>query len=131
PIGAARPQKLPWGPRTPGPPWVPGPKICQGPLTAGPTCWVPQCVMGPVPPPIAPTLAMCHFQVSSHSLWFPFCHSCWQLQLPSGASQAPNLPWAPVPPGHAAAGSTVCHGSLYRLPLSPSHSAMCHFQVSS
>ncbi|CAI9619652.1 unnamed protein product [Staurois parvus] len=32
--------------------------------------------------------------------------------------QAPNLPWAPVPPPHAAARSTVCH-------------AMCHFQVSS
>ncbi|CAI9612481.1 unnamed protein product, partial [Staurois parvus] len=30
--------------------------------------------------------------------------------------QAPNLPWAPVPPPHAAARSTVCHGS-HRLPL--------------
>ncbi|CAI9619653.1 unnamed protein product [Staurois parvus] len=52
----------------------------------------------------------------------------------SRCCQAPNLPWAPVPPRHAAAGSTVCHGSLYGLPLllSPSpHSAMCHFQVSS
>ncbi|CAI9605739.1 unnamed protein product [Staurois parvus] len=48
--------------------------------------------------------------------------------------QAPNLPWAPIPPPHAAARSRVCHGSLYGLPLllSPSpHSAMCHFQVSS
>ncbi|CAI9617767.1 unnamed protein product [Staurois parvus] len=48
--------------------------------------------------------------------------------------QACNLPWAPVPPPHAAARSRVCHGSLYGLPLllSPSpHSAMCHFQVSS
>ncbi|CAI9548410.1 unnamed protein product [Staurois parvus] len=48
--------------------------------------------------------------------------------------QAPNLPWAPVPPPHAAARSTVSHGSLYGLPLllSPTpHSAMCHFQVSS
>ncbi|CAI9596315.1 unnamed protein product, partial [Staurois parvus] len=46
----------------------------------------------------------------------------------------PNLPWAPVPPPHAAARSRVSHGSLYGLPLllSPSpHSAMCHFQVSS
>ncbi|CAI9615235.1 unnamed protein product [Staurois parvus] len=33
--------------------------------------------------------------------------------------QACNLPWAPVPPPHAAARSTVSHGSL------------CHFQVSS
>ncbi|CAI9608657.1 unnamed protein product, partial [Staurois parvus] len=48
--------------------------------------------------------------------------------------QARNLPWAPVPPPHAAARSRVSHGSLYGLPLllSPSpHSAMCHFQVSS
>ncbi|CAI9607650.1 unnamed protein product [Staurois parvus] len=39
-----------------------------------------------------------------------------------------------IPPPHAAARSTVSHGSLYGLPLllSPSpHSAMCHFQVSS
>ncbi|CAI9618486.1 unnamed protein product [Staurois parvus] len=48
--------------------------------------------------------------------------------------QARNLPWAPVPPPHAAARSRVSHGSLYGLPLllSPSpHSAICHFQVSS
>ncbi|CAI9620372.1 unnamed protein product [Staurois parvus] len=64
--------------------------------------------------------------------------------------QAPNLPWAPVPPPHAAARPLICHGPLYRLLmllpgpeslmglyglpllLSPSpHSAMCHFQVSS
>ncbi|CAI9616358.1 unnamed protein product, partial [Staurois parvus] len=32
--------------------------------------------------------------------------------------QARNLPWAPVPPPHAAAArSRVCHGSLYGLPL--------------
>ncbi|CAI9556649.1 unnamed protein product [Staurois parvus] len=40
--------------------------------------------------------------------------------------QARNLPWAPVPPPHAAARSRVSHGSLYGLPLllSPSpHSA--------
>ncbi|CAI9551810.1 unnamed protein product, partial [Staurois parvus] len=64
--------------------------------------------------------------------------------------QARNLPWAPVPPPHAAARPVICHGPLYRLLmllpgpechgslyglpllLSPSpHSAMCHFQVSS
>ncbi|CAI9536099.1 unnamed protein product [Staurois parvus] len=31
--------------------------------------------------------------------------------------QARNLPWAPVPPPHAAARSRVSHGSLYGLPL--------------
>ncbi|CAI9569477.1 unnamed protein product [Staurois parvus] len=30
--------------------------------------------------------------------------------------QAPNLPWAPIPPPHAAARSRVSHGSLYGLP---------------
>ncbi|CAI9595655.1 unnamed protein product [Staurois parvus] len=29
--------------------------------------------------------------------------------------QAPNLPWAPVPPPHAAARPVICHGPLYRL----------------
>ncbi|CAI9565319.1 unnamed protein product [Staurois parvus] len=27
----------------------------------------------------------------------------------------PNLPWAPVPPPHAAARPLICHGPLYRL----------------
>ncbi|CAI9549940.1 unnamed protein product, partial [Staurois parvus] len=27
--------------------------------------------------------------------------------------QAPNLPWAPVPPPHAAARPLICHGPLY------------------
>ncbi|CAI9586339.1 unnamed protein product [Staurois parvus] len=29
--------------------------------------------------------------------------------------QARNLPWAPVPPPHAAARPLICHGPLYRL----------------
>ncbi|CAI9621390.1 unnamed protein product [Staurois parvus] len=49
--------------------------------------------------------------------------------------QAPNLPWAPVPPPHAAARSRVslmgpCTASHCCCSPSP-HSAMCHFQVSS
>ncbi|CAI9603622.1 unnamed protein product [Staurois parvus] len=78
---------------------------------------------------------MCHFQVSSHCWWVPFCHRVLADYGPPIAAARPrNLPWAPVPPPHAAARSRVCHGSLYGLPLllSPSpHSAMCHFQVSS
>ncbi|CAI9557516.1 unnamed protein product, partial [Staurois parvus] len=77
---------------------------------------------------------MCHFQVSSHTAGFPFCHRVLADYGPPIAAARPNLPWAPVPPPHAAARSTVSHGSLNRLPLllSPSpHSAMCHFQVSS
>ncbi|CAI9616746.1 unnamed protein product, partial [Staurois parvus] len=78
---------------------------------------------------------MCHFQVSSHSCCFPFCHRLL----------------ADYRPPIAAARPLICHGPLYRLLmllpgpqclmgpctaspllLSPSpHSAMCHFQVSS
>ncbi|CAI9570379.1 unnamed protein product [Staurois parvus] len=79
---------------------------------------------------------MCHFQVSSHCWWVPFCH-----RVPGRFRGLPLLLPRPVichgPPyrsPHAAARSRVCHGSLYGLPLllSPSpHSAMCHFQDSS
>ncbi|CAI9601781.1 unnamed protein product, partial [Staurois parvus] len=78
---------------------------------------------------------MCHFQVSSHCWCVPFfVIGCCRLRASHSCCQAPNLPWAPIPPPHAAAKSRVSHGSLYGLPLllSPSpHSAMCHFQVSS
>ncbi|CAI9541022.1 unnamed protein product [Staurois parvus] len=83
----------------------------------------------------SPHSAMCHFQVSSHCWCVPFfVIGCWQITGLHSCCQAPNLPWAPIPPPHAAARSRVSHGSLYGLPLllSPSpHSAMCHFQVSS
>ncbi|CAI9588533.1 unnamed protein product [Staurois parvus] len=83
----------------------------------------------------SPHSAMCHFQVSSHCWCVPFfVIGCWRLRASHCCCQARNLPWAPVPPPHAAARSRVSHGSLYGLPLllSPSpHSAMCHFQVSS
>ncbi|CAI9591883.1 unnamed protein product, partial [Staurois parvus] len=63
-----------------------------------------------------------------------FVIGCWQITGLPLLLPGPYLPWAPVPPLHAAARSRVSHGSLYGLPLllSPSpHSAMCHFQVSS
>ncbi|CAI9579312.1 unnamed protein product, partial [Staurois parvus] len=63
-----------------------------------------------------------------------FVIGCWQITGLPLLLPGPNLPWAPIPPPHAAARSRVSHGSLYGLPLllSPSpHSAMCHFQVSS
>ncbi|CAI9560796.1 unnamed protein product, partial [Staurois parvus] len=93
---------------------------------------------------------MCHFQVSSHCWCVPFCHRVLLSSiatlchvplsgLPHFAAAAgarPVICHGPTvpPPPHAAARSTVSHGSLYGLPLllSPSpHSAMCHFQVSS
>ncbi|CAI9621503.1 unnamed protein product, partial [Staurois parvus] len=84
----------------------------------------------------SPHSAMCHFQVSSHCCWVPFCHRML-------ADYGPPI---------AAARPLICHGPLYRLLtllpgpqcvmgpctashcccLHPSpHSAMCHFQVSS
>ncbi|CAI9552479.1 unnamed protein product [Staurois parvus] len=69
-------------------------------LLPGPQCvsWV------PVPPPIAavspsPHSAMCHFQVSSHCCWVPFCHRML-------ADYGPPI---------AAARPLICHGPLYRL----------------
>ncbi|CAI9565264.1 unnamed protein product [Staurois parvus] len=73
---------------------------------------------------------MCHFQVSSHSCWFPFCHRLLADYRPPIGAARPQ----------------ICHGPPYRLVtllLGPqcvmgpctashcSHSAMCHFQVSS
>ncbi|CAI9543725.1 unnamed protein product, partial [Staurois parvus] len=42
---------------------------------------------------------MCHFQVSSHSCWVPFCHRML----------------ADYRPPIAAARPLICHGPLYRL----------------
>ncbi|CAI9547430.1 unnamed protein product [Staurois parvus] len=57
------------------------PNLPCGPRTASSRCWLgPQIVSwDPVrPPPLlqfpSPHSAICHFQVSSHSCWFPFCH---------------------------------------------------------
>ncbi|CAI9619374.1 unnamed protein product [Staurois parvus] len=41
---------------------LPGPESLMGPCTASPLLLSP-----------SPHSAMCHFQVSSHSCWFPFC----------------------------------------------------------
>ncbi|CAI9533992.1 unnamed protein product [Staurois parvus] len=57
----------------------------------------------PVRPPIAAVSiathsAMCHFQVSSHCWWVPFCHRVL-------ADYGPPI---------AAARPVICHGPLYR-----------------
>ncbi|CAI9565263.1 unnamed protein product, partial [Staurois parvus] len=68
-------------------------------------------------------------------LVFPFCHRLLADYRPPIGAARPLI--CHGPPDRLLTllpGSTVCHGSLYRLPLllSPSpHSAMCHFQVSS
>ncbi|CAI9576650.1 unnamed protein product, partial [Staurois parvus] len=114
----------------------------MGPRTASSRCCqVHQCVMGPCTASHCcclhrHTLPCATFRSPHTPAGFHFVIGCWQItSISHSFCQALNLPWAPVPPPHAAARSTqLCHGSLYRLPLllSPSpHSAMCHFQVSS
>ncbi|CAI9562037.1 unnamed protein product, partial [Staurois parvus] len=44
--------------------------------------------------------------------------------------QARNLPWAPVPPPHAAARSRVCHGSLWPPIAAVSIATLCHVPLS-
>ncbi|CAI9621988.1 unnamed protein product [Staurois parvus] len=55
---------------------------------------------------------MCHFQVSSPLLVaVPFCHrGAGRLRGLPLLLPGLNLPWAPVPPPHAAARSTVSNG---------------------
>ncbi|CAI9615426.1 unnamed protein product [Staurois parvus] len=67
----------------------------MGPYTASSCCCQVQSLSWvPVRPPIAagcpsPHSAMCHFQVSSHSCWFPFCHRLlYGLPLETAASTA-------------------------------------------
>ncbi|CAI9557975.1 unnamed protein product, partial [Staurois parvus] len=77
--------------------------------------------------------AMCHFQVSSHCWCVPFfCHRVLADYGPPIAScQAPNLPWAPVPPPHAAAKVHISHGSLYGPIASMFHRhTCCHVPLS-
>ncbi|CAI9536199.1 unnamed protein product, partial [Staurois parvus] len=51
------------------------PVICHGPPYRLVTLLLgPQCDMGPCTASHCSHSAMCHFQVSSHSCWFPFCH---------------------------------------------------------
>ncbi|CAI9623528.1 unnamed protein product, partial [Staurois parvus] len=103
---------------------LPCPESLMGPCTASHCCCLHR-----------HTLPCATFRSPHTAGVFPFfVIGCWQITGLHSCCQAPNLPWAPIPPPHAAAKSRVSHGSLYGLPLllppSP-HSAMCHFQVSS
>ncbi|CAI9545975.1 unnamed protein product, partial [Staurois parvus] len=74
---------------------------------------------------------MCHFQVSSHTAGFHFVIGCWQITGLPLLLPGLNLPWAPVPPPHAAARSTVSHGSLNRSPIAAvSIATLCHVPLS-
>ncbi|CAI9565043.1 unnamed protein product, partial [Staurois parvus] len=78
---------------------------------------------------------MCHFQVSSHCWWVPFCHRVLVLYGPPIAAARPVICHGPpLPTPHAAARAQCVMG-----PCTASHCCclhrhtlpMCHFQVSS
>ncbi|CAI9618719.1 unnamed protein product, partial [Staurois parvus] len=113
--------------------WAPGTPASSCCCQVQSLSWV------PVRPPIAAVsiATLCHVPLSGLLTLLVCSILSWgagRLRASHCCCQARNLPWAPVPPPHAAARPVICHGSLYGLPLllSPSpHSAMCHFQVSS
>ncbi|CAI9556418.1 unnamed protein product, partial [Staurois parvus] len=102
---------------------LPGPGVSHGSLYA------------PLPLLLSPSpqSAMCHFQVSSHC-WCPgplFCHGCWQITGLPCCCQARNLPWAPVPPPHAAARSECVSWVPVRPPIAAvSIATLCHVPLS-
>ncbi|CAI9614188.1 unnamed protein product, partial [Staurois parvus] len=103
PHAAARPCNLSWAP-------VPPPHAAARSRSVS---WV------PVRPPIAAVsiATLCHVPLSGllTLLVGSFCHRVLQIMASHCCCQAPNLPWAPVPPPHAAARPVICHGPLYRL----------------
>ncbi|CAI9573233.1 unnamed protein product, partial [Staurois parvus] len=101
-------RNLSWAP-VPPPHAAARSRVCHGSLYGLPLLLSP-----------SPHSAMCHFQVSSHCWWVPFCHRVLADYGPPIAAarpvichgprtdsscccQARNLSWAPVPPPHAAA----------------------------
>ncbi|CAI9615236.1 unnamed protein product, partial [Staurois parvus] len=79
PHAAARPRNLPWAP-VPPPHAAARPVICHGPLYPPPHAAARSTVSHgslyglPLLLSPSPHSAMCHFQVSSHCWWVPFCH---------------------------------------------------------
>ncbi|CAI9558949.1 unnamed protein product, partial [Staurois parvus] len=88
--------------------------------------------MGPVPPIAAVSIAtLCHVGHFQVLLTLPgvfhFVIGCWQITGLPLLLPARNLPWAPVPPPHAAARSQMSLMVLYGLPLLLSPIAtLCH-----
>ncbi|CAI9549418.1 unnamed protein product, partial [Staurois parvus] len=91
----------------------------MGPCTASSCCCQVQSVSWvPVRPPIAAVsiATLCHVPLSGLLTLlggFHFVIGCCMAS--HCCCQAPNLPWAPVPPPHAAARPVICHGPLYHL----------------
>ncbi|CAI9590377.1 unnamed protein product, partial [Staurois parvus] len=95
---------------------LPSPESLMGPCTASHCCCLHR-----------HTLPMCHFPGLLTHCWVPFCHRVLADYGPTHCCcQALICHGPPVPPPHAAARSTVSHGSLNdRLPLLLSPSPHC------
>ncbi|CAI9570435.1 unnamed protein product, partial [Staurois parvus] len=81
---------------------LPGPECVMGPCTASHCCCLHR-----------QTLPCATFRSPHTAGGFHFVIGCCMAS--HCCCQAPNLPWAPVPPPHAAARPVICHGPLYRL----------------
>ncbi|CAI9565145.1 unnamed protein product, partial [Staurois parvus] len=101
---------------------LPGPECLMGPCTASHCCCLHR-----------HTLPCATFR-SPHILLVCsiFVIGCWQITGSHCCCQARNLPWAPVPPPHAAARSQSC---LSWVPVRPpiaavSIATLCHVPLS-
>ncbi|CAI9541230.1 unnamed protein product, partial [Staurois parvus] len=77
---------------------LPGPESLMGPCTASHCCCLHRHTLPCATFRSPHTLLVCSI----------FCHRVLADYGPPICCQAPNLPWAPVPPPHAAARSTQC-----------------------
>ncbi|CAI9549992.1 unnamed protein product [Staurois parvus] len=97
-------RNLSWAP-VPPPHAAARSRVCHGSLYGLPLLLSP-----------SPHSAMCHFQVSSHCWWVPFCHRVLADYGPPIAAARPVICHGPpYRPPHAAARPVICHGPLYRL----------------
>ncbi|CAI9557163.1 unnamed protein product, partial [Staurois parvus] len=91
-------RNLSWAP-VPPPHAAARSRVCHGSLYGLPLLLSP-----------SPHSAMCHFQVSSHCWWVPFCHRVL-------ADYGPPI---------AAARPVICHGPPYRLLMLLARPVICH-----
>ncbi|CAI9569055.1 unnamed protein product, partial [Staurois parvus] len=76
---------------------------------------------------------MCHFQVSTHCWWVPFCHrDAGRLRASHCCCQARNLPWPPYRLLMLLPGPECVMGPCNALPLLLSPSPhLCHVPLQS
>ncbi|CAI9602188.1 unnamed protein product, partial [Staurois parvus] len=129
-------RNLPWAPVPPphaaarpvichGPPYrllmlLPGPESLMGPCTASHCCCLHR-----------HTLPCATFRSPHTAGVFHFVIGCWQITgLPLLLPGPCNLPWAPVPPPHAAAGPESLMGPCTPPIAAVSIATLCHVPLS-